>query len=314
MLPGEKLTCFIDRVVNPDTEYLKKCGETIDSVAEILRSKLFDCKVKQVIKGGSLGKGTGVRGRADADLLFPIEDIKSVDKLSPRLSTILETLKSTLGKVEYKVKNINKTDFALQFKIKIGSSWEDVDLIPIANIAEDPCNPTRSELNTIYQKMKCNQDLRNNYHRCLNPVQVEFVGKQPEKIKRTIRLLKYWIKTKKHTLKSYAVELLVIRAWEDLGKPHPGVTEDKIIKRVFAMLKDIGNIRVLWTEYYNPDNFNKPSPPYIMDPADPYHNMIGKSAVAYWGGCNQAVLEAAGTDRDLVRLQSDAKRAFECFE
>ena len=36
-----------------------------------------------------------------------------------------------------KVKNINKTDFALQFKIKIDSSWEDVDLIPIANIAED---------------------------------------------------------------------------------------------------------------------------------------------------------------------------------
>ena len=50
MRPGETLTCFIDRVVNPDTEYLKKCGETIDSVAEILRSKLFDCKVKQVIK------------------------------------------------------------------------------------------------------------------------------------------------------------------------------------------------------------------------------------------------------------------------
>ena len=40
-------------------------------------------------------------------------------------------------RVEYKVKNINKTDFALQFEIKIGSSWEEVDLIPIANIAED---------------------------------------------------------------------------------------------------------------------------------------------------------------------------------
>jgi hypothetical protein len=52
--------------------------------------------------------------------------------------------------------------------------------------------------------------------------------------------------------------LLVIRAWEDLGKPHPGVTEDKIIKKVFAMLKDIGNIRILWTEYYNPENFDKP--------------------------------------------------------
>ena len=50
MRHDETLTRFIDRVVNPDTEYLKKCGETINSVAEILRSKLFDCKVKQVIK------------------------------------------------------------------------------------------------------------------------------------------------------------------------------------------------------------------------------------------------------------------------
>ena len=40
-------------------------------------------------------------------------------------------------RVEYEVRNIIKTDFALRFEIKIGSSWEDVDLIPIANIAED---------------------------------------------------------------------------------------------------------------------------------------------------------------------------------
>ena len=146
---------------------------------------------------------------------------------------------------------------------------------------------------------KSNPDLRNNYHRCLNPVQVEFVGKQPEKIKRTIRLLKYWIKTNKfqHILKSYAAELLVIRAWENLGKPDRRVTEDKIIKRVFAMLKDIGTIQILWTEYYNPDNFNKPSLPYIMDPADPFHNMIDKL-----------------TGGNKVRLERDAKRAFESFK
>jgi hypothetical protein len=40
-------------------------------------------------------------------------------------------------RVKYDVKDISKTDFALQFKIKIDSSWEEVDLIPIANIAED---------------------------------------------------------------------------------------------------------------------------------------------------------------------------------
>ena len=61
--------------------------------------------------------------------------------------------------------------------------------------------------------------------------------------------------------------------------------------------------------------FNFRSPPYILDPADPFHNMIGKSTVAFEGGSNEgAVLEAAGIDTDLNRLQSDAKRAFESFK
>ena len=77
------------------------------------------------------------------------------------------------------------------------------------------------------------------------------------------------------------------------------------------MLKDIGNIQILWTEYYNPDNFDKPSPPFIMDPADPFHNLIGKLTFADRESCNQgSVMEANGIDR----LQSDAKRAFESFE
>jgi len=52
-----------------------------------------------------------------------------------------------------------------------------------------------------------------------------------------------------------------------------------------------------------------------MDPADPFHNLIGKSTFADWGysqnSCNQgAVMEP----KDIDRLQSDAKRAFESFE
>ena len=42
-----------------------------------------------------------------------------------------------VSRVDYAVKDIERTDFALKFKIKIDSSWQDVDVIPIANIAED---------------------------------------------------------------------------------------------------------------------------------------------------------------------------------
>ena len=57
--------------------------------------------------------------------------------------------------------------------------------------------------------------------------------------------------------------------------------------------------------------FNFRSPPFIMDPADPFHNLIGKLTFADRESCNQgSVMEANGIDR----LQSDAKRAFESFE
>ena len=61
--------------------------------------------------------------------------------------------------------------------------------------------------------------------------------------------------------------------------------------------------------------FNFRSPPYLLDPADPYHNMIGDSTVAFGGGSNEgAVLQAAGINMDLCRLQSDATRAFGSFK
>jgi hypothetical protein len=51
---------------------------------------------------------------------------------------------------------------------------------------------------------------------------------------------------------------LVIRAWEYLDKPDGRGTECKTIKRVFDMLKDIIESAISWTEYYNPENFDRP--------------------------------------------------------
>ena len=56
-------------------------------------------------------------------------------------------------------------------------------------------------------------------------------------------------------IKSVAVELLVIRAWEDLGKPHPSVSEESICKTVFSMLRNVAGIKIYWTEYYKPSEF-----------------------------------------------------------
>lgn len=59
-----------------------------------------------------------------------------------------------------------------------------------------------------------------------------------------------------HTIiKSIAVELLVIRSWEDLGKPDSDVEEEKISKKVFENLRNFGKIRVSWSTYYEPAGY-----------------------------------------------------------
>lgn len=57
---------------------------------------------------------------------------------------------------------------------------------------------TDEEIKMIHTKMSGEAGIaeKGYYNRCLRPLQIEFIGKHPEKIKRVIRLIKYWIKTK----------------------------------------------------------------------------------------------------------------------
>ncbi|XP_052085276.1 2'-5'-oligoadenylate synthase 1A-like [Mytilus californianus] len=312
---GESLSCFIDRVVNPNTNYLKQCGKTIDEVAEALRSSQFQYSVMRTIKGGSIGKGTAVRGLSDVDLIFPIYDITTVETLKQKMDGIKNAIDSLL-RSRFTVKDSKITTWAYNTNILIDGSWQEVDIMPILNITNDPSNLTDEEIKTIHTKMRkeAGSTERGYYNRCLRPLQTEFIGKHPEKIKRVIRLIKYWIKTNNHTIiKSIAVELLVIGAWEDLGKPHPGVAEEDIAKLVFDKLRNFGDIKLSWTNYYKPTDYSIPSTPYILDPVDPYNNVISQITRHYCRG-----LHVPSADREVMQqvyqLQRDAERAFRGFK
>lgn len=53
---------------------------------------------------------------------------------------------------------------------------------------------SKDDLTKIYQMMKDNPSQRDYYAKCLAPIQVDYVKSQPEKIKRSIRLMKSWVK------------------------------------------------------------------------------------------------------------------------
>ncbi|CAC5393963.1 OAS [Mytilus coruscus] len=290
--PGESLESFIDRVVNPDSSYVSQTKSVIHTVAELMKSKSVDHKIGSTVKGGSLGKGTAVKGRSDADLLFVYTDISSIEILKSKLPDLLKELQSVLARSPHKVTSVKRTPFTIQFNIEVKGELNEVDLLPIIQL--DIGDRSRAKMNPIYQQIKAKEDLREYYFKCLAPLQVDFVSKEDEKIKRSIRLLKYWIKTRKHVLKSYAAELLVIKAYEEMGKPPTGKMKTlDLMKTVFTKLSDLNNLTVSWDKYYTPSSYYVPSPPYILDPAFPYHNLTRQKS---------------GIDEKYVHLERDAKK------
>lgn len=49
-----------------------------------------------IFKGGSIGKGTAVRGLSDVDLIFPISDITTVEALKQKIAGIKDAIQSLL--------------------------------------------------------------------------------------------------------------------------------------------------------------------------------------------------------------------------
>ena len=62
-----------------------------------------------------------------------------------------------------------------------------------------------------------------------------------------------------HKLPSYAVELLVIKVYEDYNRPEPGgITEEKLVRGAYELLKDPNNLRIEFDEHYDLDDFGRP--------------------------------------------------------
>ena len=75
-----------------------------------------------------------MRDMADADLLFPLREINSVEKQKEKLPEILKVLQGSLDKSPHKITGIKRTPFTIQFKIMIDGNYEEVDLLPIMDL------------------------------------------------------------------------------------------------------------------------------------------------------------------------------------
>nr|ACJ13107.1 2',5'-oligoadenylate synthetase 1 [Pongo abelii] len=97
--PAKSLDKFIEDYLLPDTHFRMQINHAIDTICGFLKERCFrgssyPARVSKVVKGGSSGKGTALRGRSDADLVVFLSPLTTFqDQLNRRGEFIQEIRK-----------------------------------------------------------------------------------------------------------------------------------------------------------------------------------------------------------------------------
>ncbi|XP_048768093.1 2'-5'-oligoadenylate synthase 1A-like [Ostrea edulis] len=270
------LNAFVKNEIEPDAEYNASCKAVVHRLCQFMKNNFPDeLRPSEIIKSGSLGKGTAVKGKSDADLVVFMARFHSISVLRDSLNRILDRMKLYLGThAGCTVEGTTAHAVKVSLSCHAGHT-HDVDILPSVNVLG-----TGSK-REIYKTMGAHSPfLREYYSAALAPLQISFVSGVPTKVKTLIRLVKYWRKTcfeestgRQRLPSSYPLELITIGEWEDAGGP---VNFD-LRKGFYHVLLSIVNYKRLkhaWNTNYNADKYISDDSCYVMDPANPFNNVM----------------------------------------
>lgn len=276
-----KINTTIDSQILPDENYRHECKAVIRRIGNILKNNVsLKYQPAEVITAGSTGKGTAIKGSSDVDIVFllPEGTYNTVGSMLAEHTQILDDLQGTLRRSGYTV--TGRSARALQLRVTCNEHGTgkthciDVDILPAANLEKY----TRPE---IFQKMRdCPVSERKFFTPSLTKIQRSFVKSDiPAQLKRLIQYVKHWKTTMmkvKNPPSSYCFELLAIHLWQLDGKPQTFKIENGL-RRVMEKIADYQSIKVEFFEYYNYNMHQRHIGPHIIDPVNPYSNVLDVS-------------------------------------
>ncbi|XP_054447802.1 2'-5'-oligoadenylate synthase 1-like [Pteronotus mesoamericanus] len=312
--PARNLDKFIEDHLLPDTNFRKQVKQAIDVICSFLKERCFQganhpVRVSKVVKGGSSGKGTTLRGRSDADLVVFLSSLGSFQEQFDRRAEFIQEIRRQLERCQ-----IEK---GVQFEIK-GTPWSnprvlgfvlkspwlgegvEFDVLPAFDaLGQVPKSYNLDSLvhehyrpePQIYVKLirECkNLGKEGEFSTCFTELQRAFLKQRPTKLKSLIRLVKHWYQKCKEKLgkplpPQYALELLTVYAWEHANVGTSFSTAQGF-QTVLELVMNYQQLCIYWTKYYDFADpviggylmmqIKKPRP-VILDPADPTGNVAG---------------------------------------
>lgn len=172
-----------------------------DEIKQFLNEQ-YGSKIYEPFNSGSYKKHTAINTKFDLDLVIPFK--------RNAFSTLEDMFKDVLEKLIEKYQNETETPIKKQ-GVSIGLTFNEedeinIDIVPARETSQDSFSE-RKDLN-LY-KTQSEGYLKTNIH-----AQIEHI-KAKENERKVIRLLKIWKACHQYKYKSFFIELLVIKAYEE---------------------------------------------------------------------------------------------------
>ncbi|XP_078410791.1 2'-5'-oligoadenylate synthase 2-like [Cetorhinus maximus] len=307
------LDTLISHDLQPDQRFQQQVGETIDKICTFLKEKCFSghrsVKIIKTVKGGSAGKGTALKDRSDADLVVFISQFKSFQDQKQNRGEILKIIQQMLKEFQQSIAfEIIMTEpktspsgfftsprsLNFHFQSREVSDSIEVDVLPAFD-ALGQQTWIRPNIQVYVNLINAN-GIGGEFSTCFTELQRNFIKRRPVKLKGLILLVKHWYKVYVRPYKQqlrrgellppkYALELLIIYAWESIGGGENFNTAQGF-RTIMELIVKYSELWLFWTDNYNfehprvgqylKNKLQEPRP-MILDPADPTGNVAGNA-------------------------------------
>ncbi|XP_077163390.1 2'-5'-oligoadenylate synthase 1-like [Paroedura picta] len=293
-----RLDKFIFDHLQPDRVFLIDVGKAINLICNFLKENCFKDaappppRVLKVVKGGSSGKGTALKGGSDADLVVFLSIFKEYRDQELHRKEIIQEIQRRLE--EFKNKNHQNINVLFE-----DNKWPSPRVLSFTLYSRDFENSIEFDVLPAFDalgQVKCikpspqvyidlissSSSRGGEFSPCFTELQRDFIIDRPTKLKSLIRLLKHWYKEYvcvryKSLPPKYALELLAVYAWEQ-GSRETDFNMAEGFRTVLWLIQQYKRLCIFWTTFYDLQNETlkqylrgqlRKTRPVILDPADP---------------------------------------------
>ncbi|EDL19743.1 2'-5'-oligoadenylate synthase 1A isoform 1 [Mus musculus] len=305
-IPAWTLDKFIEDYLLPDTTFGADVKSAVNVVCDFLKERCFQgaahpVRVSKVVKGGSSGKGTTLKGKSDADLVVFLNNLTSFEDQLNRRGEFIKEIKKQLYEVQherrFRVKFEVQSSWwpnarSLSFKLSAPHLHQEVefDVLPAFDVLGHVNTSSKPDprIYAILIEECTSLGKDGEFSTCFTELQRNFLKQRPTKLKSLIRLVKHWYQLCKEKLgkplpPQYALELLTVFAWEQ-GNGCYEFNTAQGFRTVLELVINYQHLRIYWTKYYDFQHQEvskylhrqlRKARPVILDPADPTGNVAG---------------------------------------